>query len=185
MNSKSLRKLLSFLWLGCVLFFGQRLSAQEKFVDVRQKMADRLTAVKTSVGESNWLEARGNFDQARKIWESDVKPMIVEGVKADEQFREYLERMAEVDEHLLSLSQSLEKKEAPQIEPEVNAVIWAISHHPRGFDVPQPRYSAWDWVFGLGIGIGFCLVAVVFGLYLRRSYYRRYGRQAGDSGGKG
>jgi hypothetical protein len=111
--------------------------------------------------------------------------MIVEGVKADEQFREYLERMAEVDEHLLSLSQSLEKKEAPQIEPEVNAVIWAISHHPRGFDVPQPRYSAWDWVFGLGIGIGFCLVAVVFGLYLRRSYYRRYGRQAGDSGGKG
>jgi hypothetical protein len=100
--------------------------------------------------------------------------MITEGVKTNEQFREYFKRMAEIEENLNSLAQILEGKNTEGIESKANAVIWGISHHPRGFDLPKPRYSAWDWVFALGIGLGFCIFATVFGLHLRKSYYRRY-----------
>jgi hypothetical protein len=163
-----------FIALG-VLSFVRNSLAQEKFIDVRQEMANRLTTVKTAaVAKTDWASALENFSKAKEIWESEVKPMINEGVKKDEQFREYFRRMPEIEANLNSLAQILEDKNTEGIESKVNAVIWGISHHPRGFDVPNPRYSIWDWVFALGIGVGFCIFATFFGLYLRRSYYRRY-----------
>jgi len=157
---------------------------QEKFNDVRQQMADRLTAVKTAVRDADRAAAQINLAEAKKTWEAEVKPMIVDGVKTNAQFLEYSNRIQDIETNLTALAAELEAGEAGRIEALVNAVIWAISHHPRGFDVPPPRYTAWDWVFGLGIGIGFCVFAVVFGLYLRRSYYRRYARP-GTEGRKG
>lgn len=153
---------------------------QEKFNDVRQRMADRLTAAKSASRSGDRAEAGKNFREALDVWHSDVKPMITEGVKSNSLYQEYFDRMAEVEENLASLGRELDSGEAQIVETRVNAIIWGISHHPRGFKVPPPRYTIWDWVFGLGIGIGFCVFAVIFGLYLRRSYYRRYsnaGRQ--------
>jgi len=180
-----MRKIVFSLWLVSLFIFAGLTVAQERFNDVRQKVADSLTALKTSVSSGDFENAQKHLDQAVSIWESEVKPMIREGVKSNEQFREYFERMDEVDRRLANLSQMLKTQETRELESEVNAVIWGISHHPRGFNVPQPRYSTWDWVFGLGIGIGFCGLAVVFGLYLRKSYYRRYKRQGEDSVLKG
>ncbi len=171
--------------LLCVLLFVfQSGFGQEKFNDVRQHMADRLTAVKTAVRAADRAAAQVNLAEAKKTWEAEVRPMIVDGVKTNGQFQEYFDRLGDVETNLTALAAELEAGETGRFESLVNAVIWAISHHPRGFDVPPPRYTAWDWVFGLSIGVGFCVFAVVFGLYLRRSYYRRYTRP-GTEGRKG
>jgi hypothetical protein len=163
------------LLAAMVLFlFAQKIVAQEKFIDVRQAMADSLTSVKTAVKNNDWDGAFSHFQKAKGTWEQEVKPMITDGVKTDTQYKEYFDRIAEIGGNLNNLAQSLEARKSEDIEPKVNAIIWGISHHPRGFAVPKPRYTTWDWVFGLGIGIGFCLLAIVFGLYLRKSYYRRY-----------
>jgi len=174
MNS---RKIIPFLLILSFLFFAHAVLSQERFNDVRQQMADHLTAVKTWLRANDREGAKKRFDEAQKVWETDVKRMITEGVKTNDQFQEYFDRMTEVDEHFAALAQELESGEAPKVESRVNAIIWAISHHPRGFKVPPPRYTMWDWVFGLSIGIGFCVFAIVFGLHLRRSYYRRYQKQ--------
>lgn len=179
-----MKRISPFLVVVIVLFLSQAGVGQEKFNDVRQQMADYLTAVKTSLRADERQVALGHFADAKKVWEAGVKPMITEGVKTNDQFQEYFDRMAEVDGHFVSLAQELESGGLQQIESRVNAMIWAISHHPRGFKVPNPRYTVWDWVFGLGIGIGFCVFAVVFGLHLRRSYYRRYQKQ-GEEAPKG
>jgi hypothetical protein len=163
-----LASLLSFLLLVQFAF------GQEKFIDVRQNMANRLTEVKTAVKNNDWAAARENFEKAKSIWGQDVKPIITEGVKTDSQFQEYFNRIAEVEDNLEAVSRAIDAQAAGDIEAKVNAAIWGISHHPRGFDLPKPRYSVWDWIFGLGIGVGFCLFATLFGLYLRKSYYRRY-----------
>lgn len=160
--------------LFALAFITQPVAGQEKFNDVRQVLADRLTAVKTAIREDDAAGAQDNLGEAKKIWEAEVKPMIVEGVKTNGQFQEYFDRIGEVETSLAALGAELEAGETQRIESLVNALIWAISHHPRGFDVPPPHYTIWDWVFGLSIGLGFCVFAVVFGLYLRRSYYRRY-----------
>ncbi len=173
-----------FLVIVTVLLFSQPGVGQERFNDVRQQMADHLTAVKSSLRANERQAALAHFGEAKKIWEAEVKPMITEGVKANDQFQEYFDRMAELDGHFVSLAQELESDGLLQIESRVNAMIWAISHHPRGFKVPNPRYTVWDWVFALGIGIGFCVLAMVFGLHLRRSYYRRYQKQ-GEKAPKG
>lgn len=162
-----------------VLAFGILLTppaslSQEKFNDVRQRLADFLTAVKTAARASDQEAARKSFEEAQKTWTAEVKPMIVEGLRSNDQFQEYFDRMADVDTNLAMLAQEMDLPDLQKIEARVNSIIWGISHHPRGFSVPAPRYTAWDWVFGLGIGIGFCLFAILFGLYLRRSYYRRY-----------
>lgn len=159
--------------LGVTCFVRNSLG-QEKFIDVRQEMANKLTAVKTAAVKNDWASALESFAGAKEIWRSEVKPMITEGVKTNEQFQEYFKRLAEIEENLNSLAQILEGKNTEGVETKANAVIWSISHHPRGFDLPKPRYSVWDWVFALGIGLGFCIFAIVFGLYLRKSYYRRY-----------
>jgi hypothetical protein len=172
-----------FLLAFSFLFLSQVGLSQEKFNDVRQQMADHLTAVKTSLRANDRQVAMGHFAAAKRVWEDDVKPMITEGVKTNSQFQEYFDRLAEVDGHFVSLAQELESGEVKQVESRVNAMIWAISHHPRGFKVPPPRYTAWDWVFGLGIGVGFCVFAAFFGLYLRRSYYRRYQKQGKETKG--
>jgi len=169
-----MRKVPFLLAVMVLFFFAQTIVAQEKFIDVRQAMADSLTSVKTAVKNNDWDGALANFQKGKSTWEQEVKPMITEGVKTDTQYEEYFKRIAEIEGNLNNLAQSLEARKSEDIEPKVNAIIWGISHHPRGFAVPKPRYTAWDWVFGLGIGIGFCLLATVFGLYLRRSYYRRY-----------
>ena len=169
-----MRKIISLLKVFIILFFVQNIIAQERFIDVRQDMADNLSSIKIAVEKSDWEEARKSFQKALNIWQQEVKPMIVEGVKTDEQFQEYFDRLDEIDRDFQNLSQLLGNTEDSEIEAQVNALIWGISHHPRGFDVPNPRYSIWDWIFGLGIGIGFCLFAVFFGMYLQRSYYRRY-----------
>jgi hypothetical protein len=174
MEFKIMRKAIFLLvTLGAICFVRNSL-AQEKFIDVRQEMANKLTAVKTAAAKNDWAAALENFTRAKEIWQGEVRPMITEGVKTNEQFREYFKRMAEIEENLNILVQILEGKNTEGIESKANAVIWGISHHPRGFDLPQPRYSAWDWVFALVIGLGFCIFATVFGLYLRKSYYRRY-----------
>lgn len=173
-----MRKILFLAGILSLLFLAPVLMAQEKFIDVRQKMADNLTEVKKAIRiHNNWEEAADYFNRVKSIWEGEVKPIIVEGIKRDSQFKEYFERMKQVDEDLSHLEQLLGNKTDQEIEQKANAIIWAISHHPRGFDVAKPRYSLWDWAFGLGIGIGFCLFATFFGLYLRRSYYRRYKRE--------
>ena len=162
------------------------------FIEARQEFADNLTVVKNAVKADDWLLAQQNFDEAKKSWESDVKPMIVEGRKEEiekarqagienpenEQgkLKEYSDRIGEIEENLNKIALLLQSKKDSEIEPTVNATIWAISHQPRGFDIPQRTYSVWDWVFGLGIGLGFCAFAIIAGLYLRRSYYRRYQR---------
>jgi hypothetical protein len=176
-----MRRVNLFLVIVIVLLLSQAGVSQEKFNDVRQQMADRLTAVKTSLQANDRGAAVGHFAEAKKTWEADVKPMIMEGVKTNNQFQEYFERMAEVDGHFVALGEELSSGGPQQVESRVNAIIWSISHHPRGFKVPPPRYTAWDWVFGLGIGIGFCTFAIGFGLHLRRSYYRRYQKQGKDT----
>jgi hypothetical protein len=156
--------------------------SQERFNDVRQGMADFLTAVKTGAKTADFDSAEENLSAAGKAWTEDVKPLILEGVRTSDQFQEYFDRIPEVEAGLAELARGIERRDPLEVERRVNSVIWAISHHPRGFDIPQPRYTAWDWVFGLSIGIGFCILAVVSGLYLRRSYYRRYSRSPAEKG---
>jgi hypothetical protein len=149
---------------------------QERFNDVRQGMADLLTAVKTASSVADLDSAGRNLAAAGRAWTEDVKPLILEGVRTSDQFQEYFDRIPVVETGLAELAREIERGDLQEVDLRVNAIIWAISHHPRGFDIPQPRYTAWDWIFGLTIGIGFCILAVVSGLYLRRSYYRRYSR---------
>lgn len=172
-----MRRIISLLAAATVLLLVQTTLAQEKFIDVRQEMADSLTEVKDAVSENNWASALESFNKAKDIWQNEVKPLIVEDNKTEKRFDEYFGRMNEVQEDLNKLGQLVQNKQSTEIESKVNAIIWGISHHPRGFDVPDRVYNVWDWVFGLGIGLGFCVFAVVAGLYLRRSYYRRYAKQ--------
>jgi len=160
------------------------------FIEVRQELADILTSIKNAVKDNDWDNAQKSFDQAKDKWENKVKPLIVEGrteeiekarnegmenpQDAPGKLKEYSDRIGEVEGNLNKLAQLLISQEDDEIETTINAIIWAISHQPRGFDIPHRKYSVWDWVFGLGIGGGFCIFAVVAGLYLRRSYYRRY-----------
>jgi hypothetical protein len=172
-----MRRIISLLVAVAVLLLAQTLFAQEKIIDVRQEMADHLTEVKTAVSDNDWAKALSSFNKAKDVWQNEVKPLLIEDDKTEKRFSEYFGRMSEVEEDLNSLAQLLQSRKDTEIESQVNAIIWGLSHHPRGFEVGPPKYSVWDWVFGLGIGLGFCLFAVVFGLYLRRSYYRRYGKQ--------
>lgn len=184
------------LLVAVTLFFSVRTAFAQvdelAFIEERQAFADNLTAVKTAVRAGDWPLAQQNFDEARKGWESDVKPMIVEGRGAEIEkarqagvenpeaeegkLKEYSDRAGAIEENLNKIALLLQSKKSEEIEPTINATIWAISHQPRGFDIPHRTYSVWDWVFGLGIGLGFCVFAIITGLYLRRSYYRRYQR---------
>jgi hypothetical protein len=172
-----MRKIISLFAAATILFFAQNAIAQEKIIDVRQNMADALTSVKTAVSQNDWAEALSSFNSAKDIWDNEVKPLLTEDEKTDKRFLEYFGRIGEVEDGLSSLAQLLAAKNTEEIEPKVNAIIWSISHHPPGFDVPKPVYQWWDWAFGLGIGLGWCVFAIFFGLYLRRSYYRRYKRE--------
>lgn len=164
-----------FQFLAVMILFGPTLlQAQEKFIDVRQKMADKLTEVKVQTQAGNWEKAEVILAEASATWNTEVKPLILEGVKKDSQFQEYYNRISEVENELNKISQGIQSQDFEKVITSVNATIWAISHHPRGFDVPPPRYTVWDWVFALTIGLGFCIFAIWFGLYLRRSYYRRF-----------
>lgn len=173
-----MRKIISLLIaVIIVLCLAPNLMAQEelRFIETRQAMADNLTAVKETVNEQDWAKAKESFDKANEIWQNEVKP-ILDGPNTD-RYKEYTDRKGEVEANLNDLGQLLVDKADGRIEEKVNATIWALSHQPRGFDVGEPVYNAWDWVFALSIGIGFCIFIICFGLYLRRSYYRRYGRQ--------
>jgi len=162
------------LFLSIFLLFSSVLYSQERFIDVRQKMADALTQVKNDALLANWSKVETSLAEVENIWLTEVKPMITEEVKKDSQYQEYLNRLEEVEMNLNRLKETLKSRDQDKMETLVNATIWAISHHPRGFKVPPPRYSIWDWVFALTIGLGFCFLAIWFGLYLRRSYYRRF-----------
>lgn len=173
-----MRKIAPLLVAATILLFTQNAIAQEKIIDVRQNMANELTSVKTTVSGNDWAEALSSFNSAKDIWDNEVKPLLIEDEKTEKRFLEYFGRIDEVEEGLSGLAQSLAAKKNEEVETKVNAIIWSISHHPRGFDVPEPVYKWWDWVFGLGIGLGWCGFAIFFGLYLRRSYYRRYKRES-------
>ncbi len=150
--------------------------AQERFIDVRQAMADRLTEAKAAVAKGDFDAARAPLDLGRNAWAMDVKPMIEENAPKNADYKEYFDRIGAVEADLAAAAEALAARDAAGFEKRVNAAIWGISHHPRGFTVPAPRYTAWDWVFALGIGLGFCAFAIWFGLYLRRNYYSRYPR---------
>jgi len=163
------------LFLAIILLFNS-LQAQEKFIDVRQRMANELSKVKVQAEARNWEKARAILAEALSTWSIEVRPLIVEGLKKDSQFQEYYNRLPEVEGSLKKISESVQSGNTESVVNLVNATIWAISHHPRGFDVLPPRYTVWDWVFALSIGLGFCIFAIWFGWYLRRSYYRRFPR---------
>jgi hypothetical protein len=150
--------------------------AQEKFIDVRQAMADDLTEAKAAVAKGDFDAARTSLDLGRQAWARDVKPLIEENAPQNADYKEYFDRIGPVETDLAAAAAALDARDPAGFEKRVNAAIWGISHHPRGFDVPAPRYTAWDWVFALAIGFGFCGFAVWFGLYLRRNYYSRYPR---------
>jgi len=169
------RSLFFFLILGLALLTTAA-AAQEKFIDVRQSMADSLTAAKAAGGKSDWTAARTALEKGAGLWIGEIKPMINEGLRSNADLQEYANRIAEVDGNLVAADAAVEARDAVQLSIKINAAIWGISHHPRGFDVPPPRYTAWDWVFALVIGLGFCALAIWFGLYLRKSYYSRYPR---------
>jgi hypothetical protein len=149
--------------------------AQEKIIETRQEMANHLSAVKMAAADSNWTAATDSFNKAKDAWQSQVKPILTEdNEKAKPRFTEYYERIGEVEKGLDELGQILASQNQVEVESKVNQIIWSISHRPKGFEVGPFTYTVWDWVFGLGIGVGFCIFAISFGLYLRRSYYRRY-----------
>ncbi len=169
-----MRRNICLLVLASVLMFTGRALAQEKFIDVREDMAASLTKVKESAAEGNWSVARENLNKAKDIWKDEVKGLILEDQGKGKRFQEYFDRINEIKTGLETVRQSLRRKKADAVKTAVNAVIWSISHQPRGFDVDPPRYTAWDWVFALTIGFGFIIFTIFFGLYLRRSFYRRY-----------
>lgn len=188
-----MKKFIYLFAAASLLLFNQTLVAQHEeleFIEIRQEFADNLTAVKNAVKDDDWANAQQSFDQAKDEWENKVKPTILEGREAEidtarnegvenpedapGKLKEYSDRIGEVEGNLNKLALLLKSQKNEEIETTINAIIWAISHQPRGFDLPHRKYSVWDWVFGLGIGGGFCIFAIVAGLYLRRSYYRRY-----------
>ncbi|MHC4068236.1 MAG: hypothetical protein ACYS18_05075 [Planctomycetota bacterium] len=168
---KSLFIVAAFLILPCSL------SAQEKFIDVRQEMADNLSEVKKNISADDWASALENFNKTKNIWSTEVITLLNEDQQTEKRFSEYFERINSIQADIDSLALLITQKKTDQIESKVNHIIWGISHHPQGFDVPDPVYTVWDWVFGLGIGLGFCVFITCFGLYLRKSYYRRYAKQ--------
>ncbi len=147
-----MRKVILLLVAVSTLLLAQSAIAQEKIIGVRQEMADNLTSVKTAVKDNDWAAAQDSFDKAKDTWQNEVKPLLVEDQKEEKpRFQEYFGRIGEVEENLDKLAQLVESRDA-EIESQVNAIIWGISHHPKGFEVGPPKYSVWDWVFGLGIG---------------------------------
>ncbi len=170
-----MRKITSAFITLVLLCLVQTVFAQEEIIETRQEMADQLSAVKKAAADSNWTGATDSFNKAKDAWQNQVKPILTEdSEKAKPRFTEYFDRIGEVEKGLDELGQILAGQKQGEVETKVNQIIWSISHHPKGFEVGPFTYSVWDWVFGLGIGGGFCVFAIVFGLYLRRSYYRRY-----------
>jgi len=159
-----------------ILFIAGTVFAQEKFIDVREDMAKNLTQVKKLAGESKWEEAKAALLTAKDIWNNEVKTLILEDQNKEKRFSEYFNRMNKIETNLENVSVPLKGEDVVEIEKSVNAAIWSISHHPAGFNVPSREYTVGDWIFGLSIGFGTIILAIFFGLYLRRSFYKRYAK---------
>ena len=53
------------------------------FIETRQKLADNLTAVKDSAKNNNWTNAQESLELAKKVWVTDVLPMVMDGRKEE------------------------------------------------------------------------------------------------------
>ena len=169
-----MRKLFFLFAFVVLLIFDRQSFAQEKFDETREEMASYLTSIKKAAKESIWDEALTSLKDAKNIWYNQIKVLIVQDQEKGKRFQEYFNRMDEIEANLDNIEKILDEKNLHEIESAINQTIWSISHHPRGFEVPKPKNTVWDWVFALTIGIGYCIGITFFGLYLRKSFYRRY-----------
>jgi len=171
-----MKKIICLTAIILMLFVAGNAVAQEKFIDVREDMAKNLTQVKKLADEAKWEDAKTTLLTAKDIWANEVKTLILEDQNKGKRFSEYFDRLAVIETNLEDISSYLTAKDAAKTEETVNATIWSISHQPAGFKTPPQEYTAGDWIFGLSIGFGTIILAIVFGLYLRRSFYKRYAK---------
>jgi len=180
-----MKKIIYLIALMLALLVAGNAVAQEKFIDVREDMAKNLTQAKKLAGEANWKEAGALLATSNDTWNNEVKPLILEDQNGSKRFTEYFNRLAEIETNLSNIASALNKMDAEKAKEAVNATIWSISHQPAGFNAPYRAYTTGDWIFGLSIGFGTIFLSIWFGLYLRKSFYKRYAKAGVKLEGRG
>jgi hypothetical protein len=156
-----------FLFLFSFSLFSQTVFDQE-----RENMAMDLTQIKILTEKNNWLKSDSLLQSVQSRWKEEVLPIILEDHMDEKRFDQYYQRIDRIDQQLNLIENQIKNRQKKDLDSLVNLTIWSISHHPRGFDVPEERYTLKDWIFGLSIGFGYLLFAILFGLHLRRTFYK-------------